>query len=185
MTSEQLSELLHTEHASPVHKQQKEASLQSQCVKYFKAQYPLLSQCMTHMKNEEPDARRRKLGAAMGVVPGYPDLMLFVPAKYDICTEDGNKTNIRYNALAIELKNDKTGRQSEAQKQCQKRLEICGYGYVIIRTIDDFVMVVNDYVKHIDANVLEALATLHQHEECKATASARQEFKKWLKYERI
>ena len=180
MTTAELNKLLHTEQDSPVHKQQKETSLQSQCVKYFRTQYPLLAECMTHMKNEEPDAKRRKIGAAMGVVPGYPDLMLFMPADYWLCDDIGNKVWHHYNALALELKNGKAGHQSPAQKLCEKRMKICGYKYCIIRTLDEFIEAVDNYAHHLDMNMLTALQELQKEQEQADTIKARKELSRFL-----
>ena len=65
----------------------------------------------------------------MGVVPGVADFLMFVTGR----------------AVAIELK-DEGGRQSDPQKLFQKRWQVCGNMYVIVRTLDEFKRVVNAYV---------------------------------------
>ena len=44
------------------------------------------------------------------------------------------------------MKTDK-GKQSEAQKEWQKLIERDGYKYVVVRSIEDFIKVVTDYLK--------------------------------------
>lgn len=43
------------------------------------------------------------------------------------------------------MKTDK-GRQSEAQREWQRLIEADGYKYVVARSIEDFIKVVNDYL---------------------------------------
>lgn len=44
------------------------------------------------------------------------------------------------------MKVDK-GKQSEAQKEWQELIERDGYKYVVVRSIEDFIKVVTDYLK--------------------------------------
>ena len=149
MTAEEYRAILEQEADAKKKLRQEEGSLQIRCVKTFRASFPMLTDCMTHMKNEEPDAKRRKIGAAMGVVAGYPDLMLFLPAKYG--------KDIFYYGLAIELKNGKKGRQGINQKLCQIRMEASGYKYVLIRDVEEFAREVSDYINHVPKDVTARL----------------------------
>ena len=149
MTTEEYRAILEQEAEGKKRLRQGEGSLQIRCVKIFRASFPMLSDCMTHMKNEEPDAKRRKIGAGMGVVPGYPDLMLFLPAKYG--------KDIYYHGLAIELKDGKKGRQGINQKLCQMRLEASGYKYVLVRDADEFAKEASDYIAHVPKDVTQRL----------------------------
>jgi hypothetical protein len=50
-----------------------------------------------------------------------------------------------YHGLLIEMKTPK-GSQSQLQRQWQKLVEKQGYRYVVIRSIEDFVKVGNEYL---------------------------------------
>lgn len=69
---------------------------------------------------------------AEGVLKGVADLILLYPTK-------------GYHALLIELKTA-IGRQSEAQKEWQRKIEADGYKYVVVRSIDDFIGAINEYL---------------------------------------
>ena len=53
-----------------------------------------------------------------------------------------------YPFCGIELK-IKTGRQSEHQKEYQKEFESIGAKYVVVRSLDEFIKVANDYLKDV------------------------------------
>lgn len=150
LTSAELRAMLEAEDAvTRKTRRQQEGTLQARCVRIFRTLFPMLSEYMTHMKNEEPDERRRKISASMGVVPGYPDLMLFVPSRY-------GRERV-YHGLALELKNGRKGTQGVNQKLCQMRMEACGYRYEIVRDADEFREVTSDYVSHIPSDLIDAL----------------------------
>ena len=69
---------------------------------------------------------------AMGVRAGFPDLILCV-ARHG------------YHGLFVELKTDK-GRQTDNQKYYQCVLEEQGYRYVVVRSLEEFINVINDYL---------------------------------------
>ena len=71
----------------------------------------------------------------MGVRAGFPDLILLIPNRF-------------YPFCGIELK-AKTGRQSENQKAYQKEFESIGAKYVVVRSLDEFIKVVDNYLKDI------------------------------------
>ena len=48
--------------------------------------------------------------------------------------------------MGIELKT-KTGRQSDHQKAYQKEFDSIGAKYVIVRSLEEFIAVVTDYLK--------------------------------------
>lgn len=66
---------------------------------------------------------------------GFPDLILLIPNRF-------------YPFCGIELK-AKTGRQSENQKAYQKEFESIGAKYVVVRSLDEFIKVVDNYLKDI------------------------------------
>lgn len=114
-----------------------EDSLQKNCVRWFSLQYREYAQLLHHSPN---GGKRNAIEAAkfkaMGVRAGFPDLMLCIARQ-------------GYHALFIELKTAK-GRQSENQKYYQYMLEEQGYRYVVVRNIEEFTEVINDYLSEDD-----------------------------------
>ena len=107
--------------------------LQKQCVRWFSLQYREYTQLLHHSPN---GGKRNAIEAAkfkaMGVRAGFPDLILCI-ARHG------------YHGLFVELKTAK-GRQSDNQKYYQAVLEEQGYKYVVIRSIEDFIATINDYL---------------------------------------
>lgn len=116
----------------PKHEEDK---LQMSCIKWFDYQYPKLRMRLHHSPN---GGRRDKVEAskfkAMGVRAGFPDLILLHPNQF-------------YPFMGIELKTDK-GRQSEAQKEYQKIFEIIGAKYIVVRSLEEFIREMNDYLDY-------------------------------------
>lgn len=111
-----------------------ESELQKSCVKWFKLQYPEYRRLLFAV----PNGGRRNLREAIrlkaeGVVAGVSDLILLLP-------------NGKYHALCIEMKTDK-GRQQDTQKEFQKDVEKVGYRYIIIRSLEEFIKELNQYLK--------------------------------------
>ena len=70
-----------------------------------------------------------------GVTPGVSDLILLV-------ARGG------YNGLCIEMKTEaKSSKQSETQEAWQKLVEAQGYKYVVCRSLEQFMSVINEYLK--------------------------------------
>lgn len=115
----------------------KEDALQVSCVAWFGLQYPHLKYLLHHSPN---GGHRNAIEAAkfkrMGVRPGFPDLIL--------CVASGG-----FHGLFMELKSD-TGKQSLYQKEFQIRLTDQGYRYEIIRSVDQFIETVKDYLRNGD-----------------------------------
>lgn len=110
-----------------------EAYLQSECVKWFRLQYPKYSLLLCSVPN---GGSRHILEAAnlkrQGVVAGTSDLILFIPNK-------------EFHAMCIEMKFGK-GKQSEHQKEWQEAVESQGYKYVVCRSVDEFISEVRNYL---------------------------------------
>lgn len=109
-----------------------EHHLQVECVKWFR---------LAHKKDgiiyAIPNGGKRTLteGAIKryeGMTVGMPDLHIPVPRK-------------GYGSLYIEMKNGKAGRLSEHQKEVIEQLRNLGNKVEVVRTLDDFMAVVNDY----------------------------------------
>jgi hypothetical protein len=110
-----------------------EDSLQKSCVRWFDYAYPKYRLSLHHSPN---GGKRNAIEAAkfkqMGVRAGFPDFILLIPNKF-------------YPFCAIELKT-KTGKQSEHQKEYQKEFESIGAKYVVCRSLEEFIEVVNGYL---------------------------------------
>lgn len=113
-----------------------EHRLQRQMVKWFRLQYPDMKHNLFSVPNgglrDEITAAKMK---AEGQLAGVSDLILL-------------KSNRFYGALLIETKT-KEGRQSDLQKEWERKITNDGYKYVIVRSLDDFMREVNQYIKDI------------------------------------
>ena len=110
-----------------------ERKLQIKCVAWFKIRYYKHHELLHH----SPNGGSRNIVEAtmfkkMGTRPGFPDLFLAVP-------KNG------YHGLFIELKTG-NGRLNTNQKTMLKRLEQNGYKVSIVRSFEEFVITINDYM---------------------------------------
>lgn len=100
---------------------------------WFSLQYREYAKLLHHSPN---GGKRNAIEAAkfkaMGVRAGFPDLILYIARQ-------------GYHGLFVELKTAK-GRQSDNQEYYQAILEEQGYKYVVIRSIEDFIETINDYL---------------------------------------
>lgn len=113
---------------------QPEARIQASAVKWLWNTHPETRGLFIHIPNEGNrnslmDGAMRK---AMGLVAGAPDTFLFM-------ARGG------FHGLAVEFKTDK-GVQSQEQKAFQSRLEYAGYRYEICRSLDQFKLIVTEYL---------------------------------------
>lgn len=114
-----------------------ESDIQKTCVKWFTLQFPDLRPVFFAVGNG--GARNRIEAAIMkgeGVTAGVADMLLLHP-------------NAQYHGLCIEFKTP-TGRQSESQKTFERNVERHGYRYEIIRSLDEFVKLVKDYLSKVE-----------------------------------
>lgn len=96
-----------------------EAPIQMRIVEFLRMVLPKGS--IVHgTLNEEPDAKRRQLNAAMGALPGFSDIYVLSGGV----------------SLFLEVKTAK-GSQSSAQKAFQADVESQGHVYAIVRSVDD------------------------------------------------
>lgn len=115
-----------------------EDRLQITCRVWFDLQHKDLSILLHHSPNEGLLVKRASDGAkrkAMGVRAGFPDFIFL-------------KSNRFYPYLAIELKTQK-GKQSEYQIAYQKAIEANGGKYVVVRSLEEFMSEINEYLKNI------------------------------------
>ena len=128
-----------TDRRKPRHE---EEDMQRAIVRWFRYQYP--NHLLVHCPNG--GARSKKEGAifkAAGVTAGFPDLFLYAPKT--ITTADHSPYCETIHGLAIELKTDK-GKQSPEQKAIQAQLEAQGYRYLVIRSFDEAVTAIKEYL---------------------------------------
>lgn len=111
-----------------------EDQLQKNCIRWFDYQYPSLKNRLHHSPN---GGKRNRVEAAkfkaMGVRPGFPDLILLHPNKF-------------YPFMGIELKVEK-GKQSDNQKAYQKTFEELGAKYIVVRSLEDFQREVKQFLE--------------------------------------
>ncbi len=110
-----------------------EHRLQCACVNWFRLQYPDHASALFAVPNG--GRRDRVSGAklkAEGVLPGVSDLILLLPRG-------------RHHGLLIEMKTER-GKQSQAQRDWQRDMVHRGYKYMVIRSIDEFIDRVTDYL---------------------------------------
>lgn len=138
---------------------QHEGGLQIQCVSWFRYQYKACGKFLIHPRNEAgaSASRRVAIDAAAGVVPGVPDLLLLLPARFN----DAEEPTL-YFALGIELKFGHTNNQTPAQKEYQRLMEAAGYRYVVIRSLEEFQTVINEWMRNVPQYTLDAVKSVSQ-----------------------
>ena len=111
-----------------------ESELQRSCKRWFDLQYSKLSNLLFAVPNGGArNSREAAIMKAEGVTAGVADMLLLIPRH-------------GYGCLCIEFKT-KDGRQSASQKLWQTVTETHGNKYVVIRSFDQFVNEINDYLK--------------------------------------
>lgn len=112
-----------------------EERLQINCVSWFRYQYPELNKLLFAIPNGgSRNVIEAKNLKRQGVVPGVSDLILLI----------GNKD---YNSLCIEFKTDK-GKQSDDQREFERKTVVYGNKYVICRDIVRFMTEINEYLNN-------------------------------------
>ena len=113
-----------------------EHKLQVSMVNWFRLQYPSMRHNLFAVPNGgRRDAATGRILKDEGVLAGVSDLILL-------------KSNQHYGALLIETKTKK-GTQRESQKEWESKITADGYNYVVVRSLDDFIKEVNDYLKDL------------------------------------
>lgn len=110
-----------------------ESKIQIACKRWFDYQYRQFASLLFAVPN---GGQRGKFEAAImkseGVTPGVADMILLVSRR-------------GYGSLCIEFKTE-TGKQSEKQKEWERIATICGNKYVIVRSLEQFIKVVTEYL---------------------------------------
>ena len=131
MTITDFHTLIKVHRKNPVHR---ESQIQRASVKWFRLQYRQFRNLLFSVPNGGcRNPIEAKIMKAEGVVPGVSDLILLVSRK-------------GFNSLCMECKTDK-GSQSENQLIWQADCEANGNKYVIFRSVDEFINIVNEYLK--------------------------------------
>lgn len=110
-----------------------EHKLQCACVRWMRLSMPFEAGLLFAVPNG--GARDAVTGArlkAEGVMAGVADLFLSIP-------------NTRHHGLYIEMKTAK-GVQSQSQKIFQQRVEAMGYRYAVVRSFEQFVAEIREYL---------------------------------------
>lgn len=127
---------------------QEEHNIQCACVRWFNLQWPQYRGLLFSVPNGgarcKATAGRLK---AEGVYPGVADLILLVPSIQHVeMTRLGEFEMYVCHGLCIEMKTPK-GRQSPAQKLWQYQVEMRNYKYIIVRSLDEFINTINNYLQ--------------------------------------
>lgn len=155
-----------------------ESKLQQQCVAWFRAQYPHYAMLLTHPANEGNGNRvSGAIHKAEGTVAGVPDLILFMHGRQYYSDAHGIMISKPASALGIELKTDK-GRQSQQQKDFQKMFEAAGYLYIVVRSLEGFMDVINAYINEVDPVVRDTITNTAIRIKAAAEAKEREHFYK-------
>lgn len=111
-----------------------ESDMQQACVEWFDYRYNKLSILLFAVPNG--GLRNKREGKKLkkeGVRRGVADLFLSIPCK-------------GLHGLYLEAKTT-TGRQSKEQKTFESKVNSMGYGYMIFRSFDEFMEIVENYLK--------------------------------------
>ncbi len=111
-----------------------ESEMQRSCKRWFGLQYPKLGRLLFAVPNGGArNSREAAIMKAEGVTAGVADMILLIPRH-------------GYGSLCIEFKT-KEGRQSDSQKLWQADAEANGNKYVVIRSVEQFVNEIRNYLK--------------------------------------
>ena len=113
-----------------------EGKIQSSCFVWFNNTFPQYRGLLFHVPNENDRADSNPIQGAirksLGVWPGVADF-LFLRARGG------------YHGLCIEMK-DEHGQQKPAQKVWQAAVEAQNYRYEICRSLEQFKIIINEYL---------------------------------------
>ena len=113
-----------------------EGKIQATCYEYFWNTYPQYRGLYFAVPNEhnraDPNAITGATRTSMGVYHGVSDTLMLIPRH-------------GFHGLCIEYKDEK-GRQSEHQVAWQALVESQGYVYKICRSLEQFQIIINEYL---------------------------------------
>jgi hypothetical protein len=110
--------------------------IQSACVAWFWNTYPQYRELYFCVPNEnareDSNAITGAIRRASGIVKGVSDTILFLARG-------------PYHGLCVEFKTE-VGKQSDAQRLWQSKVEAQGYKYVVIRSLEEFKKLIIGYI---------------------------------------
>lgn len=122
-----------------------ESQIQQACVFWFRRQYPKLALNLFAVPNGGGrSAIEAQIMKGEGVTAGVADVLLLVPSRnyHGLCIEFKRQA---YKAVDGKLKLAKTYQRSD-QKIWQEAVEAQGYKYAVIRTLEEFINLINSYL---------------------------------------
>lgn len=113
-----------------------EHKLQVSMINWFRLQHPSMRHNLFAVPNgSRRDAITGRKLKEEGVLAGVSDLIFL-------------KSNRHYGALLIETKTKK-GTQRDSQKEWESKITADGYKYVIVRSLNEFIEVITDYLRDV------------------------------------
>ena len=126
-----------------------ESDIQQTCVAWFRRQYPAYAKLLFAVPNGGArSAVEASIMSGEGVLAGVADVLLLVPSRkyHGLCMEFKRQA-IRYvDGKRHVLKTY----QSPAQKEWQKAVEAVGYRYAVVRSLEEFIILINNYFDNIN-----------------------------------
>ena len=125
-----------------------ESDIQQTCVAWFRWQYPKYSKLLFAVPNGGArSAVEASIMSGEGVLAGVADVLLLVPSRkyHGLCIEFKRQA---YKAVDGKLKLAKTYQRSD-QKIWQEAVEAQGYRYAVIRTLEEFINLINSYLNDL------------------------------------
>lgn len=102
-----------------------EAQLQQKIFQYYHNKYCTTANSPQHIifsvPNESSNAKEQMYKKSLGLIAGVSDLIIIQPNKVSF----------------VEVKTQ-SGKQSEKQKEFQNKVELLGFKYYLVRSLEDF-----------------------------------------------
>jgi hypothetical protein len=116
---------------------------------------------------------RQGIHKAEGAQAGVPDLLLFIPD--DIIGD----SSITSHVLGIEFKTLK-GKQSQEQKDFETMFLAAGNDYRVIRTFEDFRILIENWIRCVSTRTLENIEEAYKFIESKKAEREKRKFYKLI-----
>jgi len=124
--------------------------LQSQCISMFRLKYPELRKMLFSVPNggNLSDSQRILL-TRTGLTSGVSDMIFLVPRKGygSLCIEAKVRKGFMYTVNRVTRVVKQDGKQSPEQHEWELQCLSNGNKYVIIRSVDEFMKEIEDYLK--------------------------------------
>lgn len=121
-----------------------EHQLQTECVLWFRLQYPELAPLLFAIPNGGARAKKTAIMLKQeGVTAGVPDILFAMP------TRDNTA-----HGLWVEMKNGTSNGTTKAQDEMRRWLEAAGYEWTCCRNFEEFRKTLTGYIARIDTKNL-------------------------------